>query len=315
MPNKARTLLIVKLAVSVALILWITSRVDLPQVWVNFSAADPFLLVVAFAMFFLGYVLTAFRWRTLIRSQGSDATVPQLVRSFMVGIFFNNFLPSTVGGDVVRMYDSWRIVGSKSIAFTVVFVDRFLGVIALLGFASVALMLDEGIAARLPFVTLWMILIAIGTILLCYLMFWPGTGEALVRLAERFLAGNITGFLKKIMASFKVYARHRRALRNALGLSVLLQINVVLHYTLLARSVGIVIPIESMFLVVPIAVFVMMVPISINAIGVREAIFVFIFSQYGVAEEQSLLVGLIAYGFSLLQGILGGVVFALRRYT
>ena len=89
----------------------------------------------------------------------------------------------------------------------------------------------------------------------------------------------------------------------------------VLHYTLLARSVGVVIPIESMFLVVPIAVFVMMVPISINAIGVREAIFVFIFSQYGVAEEQSLLVGLIAYGFSLLQGILGGVVFALRRYT
>jgi hypothetical protein len=70
-----------------------------------------------------------------------------------------------------------------------------------------------------------------------------------------------------------------------------------------------------MFLVVPIAVFVMMVPISINAIGVREAIFVFIFSQYGVAEEQSLLVGLIAYGFSLLQGILGGIVFALRRYT
>ena len=51
MPNKARTLLIVKLAVSVALILWITSRVYLPQVWVNFSAADPFLLVVAFAMF------------------------------------------------------------------------------------------------------------------------------------------------------------------------------------------------------------------------------------------------------------------------
>ena len=53
--------------------------------------------------------------------------------------------------------------------------------------------------------------------------------------------------------------------------------------------------------------------ISINAIGVREAIFVFLFSIYGVADEQSLALAWVAYGFTLAQGVLGGAVFALRR--
>ena len=100
---------------------------------------------------------------------------------------------------------------------------------------------------------------------------------------------------------------------RALALSVLLQVNVVVCFTVLARAIGIEVPIESMFLIIPVAIFIMMIPISINAIGVRETVFVFLFSLYGIENIQALAFAWLAYGLTLSQGILGGIVFALRK--
>ncbi|MDE0978169.1 MAG: lysylphosphatidylglycerol synthase domain-containing protein, partial [Arenicellales bacterium] len=111
----------------------------------------------------------------------------------------------------------------------------------------------------------------------------------------------------------QVYRSASSAILRAFGLSVLLQINVVVHFVLIARGVGIMVPVESMFLIVPVAIFVMMLPLSINAIGVREAIFVFFFSLYGVPDFQALALAWVSYGFTLIQGVLGGIVFAVRR--
>ena len=148
--QKKTIFLLLKISLSVALILWMTRDITLGSVFAVITESSPSLLTLAFSLFFVGYVITAFRWRTLIRVQGGDAPIFFLVRSFMVALFFNNFLPSTVGGDVVRMYDSWRLGNSKSDAVTVVLVDRFLGVIVLLWFALLALIFDEAVAGAVP---------------------------------------------------------------------------------------------------------------------------------------------------------------------
>ena len=113
--------------------------------------------------------------------------------------------------------------------------------------------------------------------------------------------------------SFQAYRHARSAVLGALILSVLLQINVVVCFILIARSIGIEVPVESMFLIIPVALFIMMLPISINAIGVRETVFVFLFSLYGIENFQALAFAWLAYGLTLSQGILGGIVFALRK--
>lgn len=153
--QKKTLFLLLKISLSVALILWMTHDIALGSVFAVISESSTSLLTLAFSLFFVGYVITAFRWRTLIRVQGGDAPIFFLVRSFMVALFFNNFLPSTVGGDVVRMYDSWRLGNSKSDAVTVVLVDRFLGVIVLLWFALLALIFDEAVAGAVPFIGVW----------------------------------------------------------------------------------------------------------------------------------------------------------------
>ena len=93
MRQKKALLLCLKIFFSTGLILWITHNVPLEQVWLVIADAHVALLFFAFSLFFVGYFITAFRWRMLIRAQGGDAPVLYLVRSFMVAIFFNNFLP------------------------------------------------------------------------------------------------------------------------------------------------------------------------------------------------------------------------------
>ncbi len=312
--QKKTLFLLLKISLSVALILWITQDVALDSVFAVITDSSGSLLILAFSLFFIGYVIAAFRWRTLIRVQDGDAPVFFLVRSFMVALFFNNFLPSTVGGDVVRMYDSWRLGNSKTDAVTVVLVDRFLGVIVLFCFALLALVFDETVAGEVPFITAWVTagLAGMGIATWLFLKIPVSTMQRL-SFAKNGVMARVGGILEKVHRSFQAYRQAPSAILRALGLSVLLQVNVVVHFILVARAVGIDVPAESMFLIIPVAVFIMMVPISINAIGVREAVFVFLFSLYGVQSVEALAFAWIAYSFTLLQGVLGGLVFALRR--
>ena len=312
--QKKTLFLLLKISLSVALILWITQDVALDSVFAVITDSSGSLLILAFSLFFIGYVIAAFRWRTLIRVQDGDAPVFFLVRSFMVALFFNNFLPSTVGGDVVRMYDSWRLGNSKTDAVTVVLVDRFLGVIVLFCFALLTLVFDETVAGEVPFITAWVTagLAGMGIATWLFLKIPVSTMQRL-SFAKNGVMARVGGILEKVHRSFQAYRQAPSAILRALGLSVLLQVNVVVHFILVARAVGIDVPAESMFLIIPVAVFIMMVPISINAIGVREAVFVFLFSLYGVQSVEALAFAWIAYSFTLLQGVLGGLVFALRR--
>ena len=312
--QKKPLFLLLKISLSIALILWITQGVALDSVFAVITESSASLLILAFSLFFVGYVIAAFRWRTLIRVQDGDAPIFFLVRSFMVALFFNNFLPSTVGGDVVRMYDSWRLGNTKSDAVTVVLVDRFLGVIVLFCFALLALVFDETVASEVPFITAWVAAGLAGMGIATWLVLTiPVSITQRLSSAKSGVMARIGGILEKVHRSFQAYRQARSAVLRALGLSVLLQVNVVVHFILVARAVGIDVPAESMFLIIPVAVFIMMVPISINAIGVREAVFVFLLSLYGVQSVEALAFAWIAYSFTLLQGVLGGLVFALRR--
>ena len=82
MRKKKALLLGLKIFLSMGLILWITHNISLEQVWLVIADADVALLFLAFSLFFVGYLITAFRWRMLIRAQGGDAPILYLVRSF-----------------------------------------------------------------------------------------------------------------------------------------------------------------------------------------------------------------------------------------
>ncbi len=315
MPKPSKTILtLVKVAVSAGLVYWILRNSNLSEIWNSIRNANIALLVFAFCMFYAGYFITAFRWKTLLHAQGVDAPLFYLVKSFMVAVFFNNFLPSTIGGDLMRMYDSYRMGGSKTGAVSVIFIDRLFGVTALLTYALIAILLSSDVRAQIPLLWLWVCAGIVGAGVFAYVVFGSPAWlfDRVFSLSEHRL-GAIVRLLKKFMTSFQAFKGRKDVLAKALGLSFLLQFNVIFHFIVLTWALHVNVPPLAMFIIIPIAAILMMVPISINAIGVREAVFVYFFSLFGVASEPAVAFAWVAFGFVLLQGVAGGVVFALRR--
>src|SRR5215471_10409093 len=138
-PSTARRMMVmaIKLAVSVALLAWLFSRVDMAAIWATARRASPLWMTIAFAIYAINVLLTVWRWWLLVHAQELDVPFTQLNASMLVALFFNNFLPSNIGGDVVRIGDTARAAGSKTLATTVVLTDRLLGLMALVLVAAV----------------------------------------------------------------------------------------------------------------------------------------------------------------------------------
>jgi uncharacterized protein (TIRG00374 family) len=314
MKRRAAILLAVKLLVSAALIFVVVRGADVGRILDTMTAADTPLLLLAFAMFFVGYALTATRWRLLLGAQGIETRTGFLVKSFMVAMFFNNLLPTTVGGDAVRVYDSWRLGGSKARAVTVIFVDRLLGLLALILLACAGAFFADRLTERVPALPLWIGSAAVTALLLAGLIF--ARSEARVgrlRTIGRRLPGVLRRAVSKLAGALALFRGRHDVLACALLLSFALQVNVVLHFYVIALALDLPVPLHAFFLIVPVATVTMMLPISINGIGVREGAFAVLLAAYGVDSAAAVAFAWISYGFILGQGVLGGVVFALRR--
>ncbi|HEX6863149.1 MAG TPA: lysylphosphatidylglycerol synthase transmembrane domain-containing protein [Thermoanaerobaculia bacterium] len=276
---------LLRIAVSMALVAWILRKTPVPQVLAAFRSADLRFVLLALALSPIGYWASVSRWRLLLRSQGGDASFGFLLRSFLVGVFFNNLLPSTIGGDAVRAVATSRAGVGRAAAVTVIFVDRFLGLLALMLFAVGGVLVSGRLTERVPALYTWVLAGALGL------------GLAAV-------------FLKRIGRAFR---GRGSVLARAFGLSLILQVAVVLHYYFLAKALHVPIPLPDFFLIVPLSLFVMMVPVSINAIGVRENVLAFFFAAFGVASVQAVAVAWLDYGLVLLQALVGGAVYAWGR--
>ena len=137
--SRARAILIpcLKAGVSVALLALLFSKVDVARLWTVARTASIPWLVLALALYFGMILVSAWRWGLLLRAQHIVYPFRGLTSSFLVATFFNNFLPSNIGGDVIRITDTAPAAGSKTLATTVVLIDRGIG---LLGLALVAAM-------------------------------------------------------------------------------------------------------------------------------------------------------------------------------
>ena len=136
---KKRLFDLAKLVISAALLYFVLSRVGLEQTVDNLRSADVTLLLLALALFIFGVFLRAFRWRALLSDRGLHVPVAVLTQLYFIGQFFNTFLPTGFGGDVVRVVELARYGVSKSDSLSTVFLDRLSGLMAFFLMTLIAL--------------------------------------------------------------------------------------------------------------------------------------------------------------------------------
>ena len=305
---------VIKFLISAGLIYWILRGTNFNDIFTAMGNANFLLVALSFSLHFIGYYVSAVRWKLLLEAQGVKTKISYLIKSYIVSTFFNHLLPSTFGGDTVRAYDSYKAGKSKSGAIAVIFVDRFLGLFTLMFFALTATLFAGEITSKVPYLFLWVIIGFLLMVLVVLIIFFPTKklSELVSKIKIPFSA-KLQRILEKIIEAFWTFKGQKKVLFKALGLSLILQTNVITYYFLIASSLGLNIPFYNFFLIVPLSIFIMMLPISINGIGLRENTFFFFLSAFAIMKPEAIAFAWIEYGILLFQGVLGGIVYAFRK--
>jgi uncharacterized protein (TIRG00374 family) len=256
--------------------------------------AEPGWFLASLSLYVLMLAISAWRWQVLLAAQGVALPIGKLFESFLVATFFSNFLPSNVGGDVVRIADTARAAGSKTLATTVVLLDRGVGLLGLILVAAVGATMARWSAAETGPVgatTLWAGLIA-GTVVSIPVFVSPRLLHVLAGPIRRLHPDWVDERLNRLTRALVRFRQSPSAMLACFGGAVVVQVTLVLFYYALARSLGIPIGLPQLALLVPVSFLVQMVPISINGLGVREATFGLYFRQLGLPLHSALLLSL-----------------------
>ncbi len=304
---------IAKIVISVLLLLYIVHGANLNEIIVSIESAKFSILFLAFLLHFVGLLLSSIRWQVLLKAQNVKSKLNFLFQSYLVATFFNHFLPSTVGGDSVRTFDSWKLGENKENAFAVVILDRFLGLLMLLLFALISIIFSPDIENVIPGIYFWMLILVAGATAIIWFILAPPL-SFFKRLADKDgLVGKIATVINKIDIAFSRFSNKKKSLAIAFSLSFILQLNVVLFYYCISVALNLNVEFIDYFLIVPLTIFITMIPISFNGIGLRENALYLFLSPFGVLLSQAIAFAWIEYGMLLILGIIGGIVNILRK--
>ena len=302
--------MVVKLAVSIALLWLLFSRIDVGKLWANARQASLAWITVGLGLYALTVVVSVWRWWLLLEAQDVDMSFRSLFASMSVALFFNNFLPSNVGGDVVRIADSAKVTRSKTLAATVVLADRTMGMmgLVLVAAAGATLVTSNGRAA-LPIWPAWLWVGFSSGMLFGALMLWSPNGvgwilRPLLVLHPEWVAGRIGS----ITAALQRFRQHVGAVASCFAGAVCVQLLTVAFGWAVARSLGIHIAASDLAVLIPVAGVIQMVPISVNGFGVREATYSLYFTRIGLPIESAILLSLTTTALVMLYSLTGAAV-------
>jgi len=309
---KKKLLNILRILVSIAALAILFWQIGLGETIDILSSADFRYLFVAFLIFILNLVIRAYRWYVLIRSLDPSVRFAKLLRLYFVGQFFNSFLPTGFGGDVIRAFELTQDTDASASIGTVV-LDRMSGLLVLFMMGLGALPFR---AADLNPLLTWILIVVAGGGLVAGALILEGN---ILRKLTAWLPGKLSlvgeGTLARTYAA--VTGCGWRAIMRAFAVSLVFNVlNVVVNW-LCGRAVGMNLSLGYFLAVTPLISVSLLVP-SVGGWGVREAVSTAVFSPAGVDANVAAAMGVAMGGVGLAAGFIGGGLYlfgTLRQMT
>ncbi len=300
---------LLKAAISLGLILFLLSRIDLAALGQVISHAHPGWIAATVLLFALSILLRTLRWGVLVKARSMDVSFWRLARWYYIGAFFNTLLPTGFGGDVVKSVYLANATDDAGGAVGTVVLDRLLGILVLLGIG----------AAAAPFsraeISPW----ALGFILLAFFGGVSGFWLLRQRPLIRWLRGHLLNLLPQNLGQ-KLAAMHNLrslyealqdydnlTLARAVGMSLIFNASWIIINMTAGQAVGVEASLVDYLVFVPLVSLALLLP-SIGGIGVRELSYVGLFTQIGAPPEQAIAMSLVIYLATVLTGLLGGLL-------
>lgn len=289
------------------------TRVVEPGVLTRFAGAHLGLVALAFLSFFLFTSSGILRWWFLLLTQGIRLPLLDAFRLSYIGLFFGNVIPGVTGGDLVKAaYVARRVPEARARAVTTIFVDRVLGLLALMVLGSLAALVGVANPVFRDAALLLICLLAVGG--LCAL---PILFKRLRRAcrAERVLRKlPFQDLLREVDAAIQLYRNRAGVVSLIFLFSMLGQVFGLIDAWFMARALGIELSILHVFIIVPIVQVFCIVPVSPGAWGVGEGLYVYFFRFVGIGASPAASISIGCRLIYTLQSLLGGVFLLQVRY-
>ncbi|MBK9923888.1 MAG: flippase-like domain-containing protein [Anaerolineales bacterium] len=311
--RKPAVSLALRVVVSGLLLIYLIKLSAFKEIANAFSRIEPIYLLGIFLLYFFSVSLQVVRWQYLLRVWDVEQRFMVLFRSIMTGLFFNNFLPGSLGGDAFRLYSGRRDTGKVEAVAATIFYERILGYASLVTLGLIVLSIRFDLASDWLF---WLLLggvffALIGVMAVSTLPAFGKWAENLVghfRFAERLR-------LKDWVHSFRFKVNHPGMLAGVFLLSFIIQLADILIFRLVAASIQLPVKLTDLLLFVPLLYLAILLPLSFNGIGIRESIFVIFASTWGISSADAVAFSLTVFTLNLAGSLVGGIFYWSDRPT
>ncbi len=305
---------LIRLLITALILTILFFKIDFSKVLGTIKTCNISLFSFSFLLFVSLYYLGLWRWQMLLSALKLQAPFKKIISAFSGGLFFNLFLPSTIGGDVARIYSLISHTGEGGKVAATVVVDRLSGFLALT-FISILSILIGGHLVESKSVVIIVGLIALIFIAITLLMFSKRASKALCLIFNFFHLKKIEDIWIKISIALNLFRGDKILLFKNFLISLIIQgLNVVVIY-LIALSLGVKTGLIYFFIIVPIIGVISTLPITIGGLGLRDASSILFYSKIGIPSNIAFSISLISFFFCTFVGIAGGIVYALTLRT
>ena len=305
MTSSSHIWVILRLLISVGLLIYVIANAQWGEVIETLDNARVLDIFIFLALTPLSVYLCTLKWKILLDVQGAHVPTARLFGLYIIGMFYNNVLPTSIGGDIVRVTALKQHVPSLEDAFGSVFVERLTGFFILTLLALAAILAWPGLRSHTMIMSMIIVSIAAHIALI-----WAIAEKRLIAILERLigwipLAGKILNKLERMRTYLNQYRARPYVLVQCLALSFFFYVISMLNVYLVARGIGDLIEFWKCFAAMPITQLVSTLPIAINGIGLTEWAFTYTFTELGLSASTGLAVALVIRLRNILWASLG----------
>ena len=296
----------IKAVISICMIAWLLSNVDWNLLLENLKIMDPLAILVVFTIFSLQFPISTWKWRLSLALHQLHYEFGFLLKVISIGFFFNNFLPTSIGGDAYRVLKTVPDEGYKSRAVSAVLLDRIIGfaVLVFLGFLGGVIFLTH---ERNPLVEtyVWLCLLGggftLGLLLLLKLGFLKGYIQKLKNVKK----------LDILVHNLAHIWRNPGLIIRIIGVSIFFQMLSIFAIGLLFNSMGSGGSYEQYAVIAAVVGLASVIPLSINGIGIIEGAFAVSAVQLGLGYNEAIIVAFMLRILVLPLSLICGLVYLL----
>jgi uncharacterized protein (TIRG00374 family) len=314
--NKSKLFFSLRLILGVLLLIILVHLIDLHQMTLTLTSAQPQFIAAGFLVIMLNFLLKTSRWASILWIQEPGISFGQVVRFNFISMFLANFLPGGISSDLVRFYQVSKYTSQVRGAIASIIVDRMIGIfstaiVTVIAFIALQQTNLVQIGSVLSYGIFGFLLLSVGApVALQNSNFMAG----MQRLLSRFAGVKLLRRALDIYEAFILYQNKPWLMLKALSISFLNLIIAAFEFYAVATAFSAEISIVYYLIFVPLAIFLATLPISWGGIGVLEASMVFFFSKVGMPVEMCLSIVVVRRVLFLLSTIPGGVLYVIAGF-